>query len=101
MELDINDTWITLQPATPIDLQAFSLKRRVFTPGNTYTFTIKNGRHVAKTGGFHSTKIRRLIFLRDEAGAGSVVHHLFRSDVAGWIESFTDAQCLEFNIKEH
>lgn len=95
------DTFDDLKPqpsSRPVPTLLMSLERRVFTPGQTYTFVSKNGRYSGERSS-EFTKNRRFMFLRDEEGAGNVVHHIFQLKGASYLESFTDAQCLDYNIE--
>lgn len=95
IETDTTDTWMS-----PPFLRLPVLKRSVFTPGQIYEFKSKSGKSNGLTTALHNTRVRIFIFERDEKGAGSVVHHIFRSRAAGWIETFTDAQCMDYHVRE-
>lgn len=98
-DVDLFDDLKPQPPFSPAPPLLMSLERRVFEPGRTYVFTAKTIKKFGSVSTFHTNKIRRLVFMRDENGAGSVVHHIFKQKGAWYLETFTDAQCLEYDIE--
>ena len=74
----------------PEDTQGKKLRRYVLRSGTAYTFTKMT------TSGLNT---KMLVFLRDTRDCGAGVHHVFRHGT-GYIETFTDAACMDWTIKE-
>ena len=66
---------------------ASTLARRRFIPGRVYVFR-KN-----------RINMREMEFIRDTVRSGAAVHHIFRH-ASGYIETFTDSQCIDYEIEE-
>ena len=62
---------------------------RRFKPGKLYMFI-----NVHQLGKYDAPKRRKLRYVRDEG-----CHHIFESPTGGWLESFTDFQLLDIEIK--
>lgn len=67
-----------------------ALLRYAFRPGTAYIFRAKTSADSAYT-----SALKVLVFLRDVA-----VHHVFRHHEVGYIETFTDAACMGWLIRE-
>lgn len=88
------DAW-----TSPPDLEHLPMERRSFIPGCKYVFATRTQRADGNAKSFHIDRVRRFVFIRDVHGPGGVVKHVFRSPGAGWIETFTDAQCMDYEIE--
>lgn len=64
--------------------------QRNFTPGKTYSFARKDS----------ETRKKTLYYCGEQPGAFGVTHYLFRHPEAGYLESFTDAACVDWKITE-
>ena len=64
--------------------------QRNFTPGKTYSFARQDLEMRKKT----------LYYCGEQPGAFGVTHYLFRHPEAGYLESFTDAACVDWKITE-
>lgn len=83
-------------PAAETIPLASTLARRRFIPGRVYVFSMKNREKVKTVYGMN---MREMEFIRDTVRSGAAVHHIFRH-ASGYIETFTDSQCIDYEIEE-
>lgn len=76
--------------ATELNKPSKSRIQRNFSPGRLYAF-VWPGAMIQE---------KELYFICEQPGAFGAVHHIFRHPEAGWLESFTDAACVDWIITE-